>query len=134
MVQNGATFPFAVESKYRPLLAPIGVSSDRAWARIGSNQLTVKFGFLGCSTPLSNITCVEITGPYKAYRAIGARGSFSDTGATYGSTTVGGVCMEFDEPIPALDPTGLIRNEALTVTVADLEGFATALRRATGLD
>ncbi len=134
MRQNGATFPFAIESKFRPLLAPIGVTADRAWARIGSDRLTVKFGFLGCTTPLSNITCVEITGPYKAYRAIGARGSFADSGATYGSTTTGGVCMEFTEPISALDPTGHVRNEALTVTVADLDGFAAALRKATGLE
>ena len=42
--------------------------------------------------------------------------------------------MEFTEPISALDPTGHVRNEALTVTVADLDGFAAALRKATGLE
>ncbi|MCH9800624.1 MAG: hypothetical protein K0U62_03700 [Actinomycetia bacterium] len=132
--QPDLVFPFEVEDRFRPLLVGLGVTRHTAWARISDSELTVKFGFLGFRAPLSNIKCTEISGPYKAYRAIGARGSFSDRGATYGSTTAGGVCVEFREPLAALDPTGHVKNDAVTITVADRPGFEAALRRAANLD
>ena len=132
--QQEMVFPFEVEGRFRPLLVGLGVTKHSAWARISTEALTVKFGFLGFRTPLSNIKCTQISGPYKAYRAIGARASFSDTGATYGSTTAGGVCVEFRRPLAVLDPTGHRKNEAVTITVADRVGFEAALRQAANLD
>jgi hypothetical protein len=126
--QPDLVFPFEVENRFRPLLVGLGVTRHTAWARISHNELVVKFGFLGFRTPLSNINGTEISGPYKAYRAIGARG------ATYGSTTAGGVCVGFREPLAVLDPTGHVKNDAVTITVADRPGFEAALRRAANLD
>lgn len=71
--------------------------------------------------------------PARAYRAIGPRGSLTDRGLTFGTTTAGGVCLCVAEPIHGLDPFGLVAHPGLTVTVADREGFAAAVRRAAGL-
>jgi hypothetical protein len=130
---EGQVFPFAFQKRYLPLLAGLGVTPKTARVTIGEESLNVRFGFLSCTSALSNISCVQLTGPYRAYRAIGARGSLADSGATFGTTTAGGVCVEFREPVSALDPTGLLTHEALTVTVADRRGFADALKRAAGL-
>jgi hypothetical protein len=73
-----------------------------------------------------------VTGPYRWYTAIGVRGSFADSGLTFGSSTRGGVCVLFDEPVRGLDPFGLRRHEGLTVTVARREELAASLRRRIG--
>ena len=75
-----------------------------------------------------------ITGPYRGYRAIGPRGSFADRGLTFGSTTAGGVCLLLREPVPGLEPTGRMRHPGITLTVADREGFATAITARTGIE
>jgi hypothetical protein len=133
MIIDDSEFPFAFQRRYLLLLAGLGVTPKTAWVRLADGRLEVRFGFLGCSTPLVNITCVTLTGPYQAYRAIGARASLADSGATYGTSTAGGVCLEFREPVAALDPTGLIKNRALTVTVSDRHGLAAAVAVAAGL-
>ncbi len=83
---------------------------------------------------MRNIKCVQRTGPYAALKAIGARGSFTDRGATFGTTTAGGVCVEFKQPVKILDPSGIILHPGLTLTVADLDGFEQAVRDLAGLD
>jgi hypothetical protein len=126
-------YRFEFQHRYLPMLALLGVTPATAKAVIGPADLDVRFGVLRCRTPLTNIRCVQLTGPYKAIKAIGARASFADTGATFGTTTAGGVCVEFRHPVKALDPTGTITHEALTLTVADREQFAAALKVAAGL-
>lgn len=130
---DGRVFHFEFQRRYLPLLAGLGVTPKTARATIGDEELDVRFGFLRCRTPLDNIDCVQVTGPYKAYRAIGARASFADSGATFGTTTAGGACVQFIEPVSALDPTGHLKNEALTLTVVRPRDFAAALQRAAGL-
>ena len=104
-----------------------------AHVTITGDRLVARFGPWSCETTLDNIVSVELTGPYRAYRAIGPRGSFADRGLTFGTTTAGGVCLCFCEPVRGLDPAGLIAHPGLTVTVADREGFAAAVRAAAGL-
>lgn len=125
-------FRFEIQRRYLPLLAGLGVTPKTASATIGPEELDVRFGFLRCRTPVSNITCAMVTGPYKAYRAIGARASFADSGATFGTTTAGGVCLEFRDPVQALDPTGILKHEALTVTVVNREEFVAVVREMAG--
>jgi hypothetical protein len=38
-----------------------------------------------------------------------------------------GLCIIFREPIPGIEPTGILRHPAITLTVADCEGLAAAL-------
>ena len=127
------TFAFAFQQRYQPFLAAIGVTPNTTGVRVGPDEIVARFGPWTSRSPLSNITCVMITGPYKAYRAIGARASFADGGATFGTTTAGGVCMEFRRPVVALDLTKHLRHKGLTLTVEDREGFAEYLREAVGL-
>ncbi len=45
--------------------------------------------------------------------------SFADRGATFATSTEGGVCIRFHRPVRALLPFGPLRHPALTVTVAE---------------
>jgi hypothetical protein len=56
----------------------------------------------------------------------------SDHGLTFGTTTTGGVCLQLRDPVPGIDPLGLIRHPSLTLTVADPQRFAAAMRRYAG--
>ena len=123
-------FRFAFDDRFRLPLAAMGVTPATAFVTLTANdRFVARFGPWTCETPLSNVTCVERTGPYRWWRAIGARLSFKDAGATFGSTTAGGVCLCFAEPVRALDALGLLRHPGLTVTVADLDGFVAAVDR-----
>lgn len=126
-------FEFAFEKKYLPALAAIGVTPLTARVDVDDDVLDARFGPWHCRTPLGNITCVQQTGPYSAIKAIGARGSLADRGATFGTTTAGGVCVEFREPVKILDPSGMILHPGLTLTVSDRDGLEEAVRKATGL-
>ena len=121
------TFEFEFEDRYRPLLRLLGVTPETSSVVVGDGMLRCRFGPWSLDTPLSNITCVSRTGPYRGYRAIGARGSFADRGVTFGTTTRGGLCVEFAEPVPALLPTDAVRHPGLTLTVRDIDGLAEAL-------
>jgi hypothetical protein len=126
-------FEFAFEKKYLPALAAIGVTPLTARVEVDGEALDARFGPWHCRTPIDNITCVKQTGPYSAIKAIGARGSLSDRGATFGTTSKGGVCVEFRKPVRILDPSGNILHPGLTLTVSDRDAFEKAVREAAGL-
>lgn len=123
-------FDFRFDAPYRVPLAALGVLPDTAFVTVRPDAFIARFGPWTLETEPSNITCVERTGPYRWWRAIGPRGSFADGGATFGSSTSGGVCLRFARPVPALEPTGRFRHPGLTVTVADPEGLIAALTHA----
>ena len=82
----------------------------------------------GAATEFSNITAVELTGPYRFHRTAGpARYSLADRGLTFATNGDRGVCITFREPIAGLEPTGRLLHPNLTLTVADCEGLAHAL-------
>jgi len=126
-------FGFAFDPRFRWLLALVGVRPATARVTLSGEQLVARFGPWVCDTTVGNVSGVEVTGPYRWYTAIGARGSFVDRGLTFGSTPAGGVCILFHEPVTGLEPFGRARHPGLTVTVADRDGFARALRAAAGL-
>ncbi len=127
-------FVFEFEPRYRPLLALLGVTPGTATVTLDDQRVVARFGPWSCATPVANVREVCTTGPYRGYRAIGPRGSMADRGLTFGSTTAGGVCMLFRDPVSGLDPFGLMAHPGLTVTVADREGFAASLRSRAGLE
>ena len=126
-------FDFAFDDRVRPLLALVGVVPSTAHVTLDGDRLVARFGPWSCETTVDNVASVEVTGPYRAHRAIGTRASLADRGLTFGSTTAGGVCLCFREPVRGLDPFGLVAHPGLTVTVADRDGFAEAVRAAAGL-
>jgi hypothetical protein len=121
-------FEFAVESRYKPLLLAFGVREGAAWLRIDGDDLEVKFGFFGLSTTVGNVTGYQLSGDYKAYRAIGIRTSLKDRGVTFGSTTSRGLCVTFADPVPVKPGIGL-EHPGMTVTVDDVDGLAAEFER-----
>jgi hypothetical protein len=127
-------FRFAFDDRFRPMLALAGITPSTAFVSLTTDdRIVARFGPWTCDTRLANVTCIHRTGPYRWWRAIGARLSFADGGATFGSTTAGGVCLCFAEPVAALEPMGLVRHPGLTLTVEDCEGFGSAVARRTGV-
>ena len=119
-------FAFLHDPRFAGLLRVVGVTPTTAWVEVDEEELRVRFGRLGLRTPRDNVVGVEVTGPYRWYRAIGPRLSLADHGVTFGTATHGGACVCFHEPVPAL--LGARRGHpSATLTVADPAGLAAAL-------
>jgi hypothetical protein len=128
-------FDFAFEGRYRILLALVGVTPSTAHVTLtDDDRLVARFGPWSLETTLDNIRGMCVGGPYRGYRAIGARGSFADRGLTFGSSTAGGVCLLLREPVPGLEPTGRMRHPGVTLTLADIDGFVAAITARTGIE
>lgn len=121
-------FEFRFHKVYLPMLAAVGVTPATAHVVVTDDRLVARFGPWLCSTSLSNVADVCVTGPYTAVKAIGARMSVADRGLTFGTTTEQGVCLTFHRPVAGLDPLGVLRHPGLTVTVEDVDGFVAAVR------
>jgi len=126
-------FELAFDRRFRPQLAVLGITPSTAHVTIGPDRLQARFGPWVVRTIPSNVRGACVTGPYRAYRAIGPRLSMADRGLTFGSAIARGVCLLFREPVRGLDPLGFVRHPGLTVTVARPEEFAASVRRFAGL-
>jgi hypothetical protein len=126
-------FEMAFDPRFRLLLAAAGVTPATAHVTLTPDRLVACFGPWVCRTALSNVREVRLTGPYHWYRAIGPRLSLADHGLTFGTNTTCGVCLQLRDPVPGIDPAGLIRHPGLTLTVADPHRFAAAVRHCAGI-
>ena len=108
-------FPYEYDRCVTGPLRLLGVRADRDGVRVDDDRLVATFGFLNLTVPLTNIEGAQVTGPYRWYRALGPRLSYADHGVTFGTTTRGGACLRFIEPIPPV--FGPWRHPGLTVTV-----------------
>src|SRR3954452_24714074 len=123
------TFRFAFDHGHRLAALPFGVTPATARVTVG-DALRVTFGPWRLRTPLTNIAAVEVTGPYGFAKTAGpAHLSFADRGVTFATNGRRGVCVRFREPVAAIEPTGRLRHPGATLTVADVDGLATLLRR-----
>ena len=120
-------FAYAIDKRYRPLLLPFGlrVSTDGVTIT-DEGSLLATFGFVKIRTSLDNVTDAHITRHYRWWTAFGVRASMADDGLSFGTNNRAGVCIHFAEKVPSL----LRRSghSALTVTVAELDGLASALQ------
>ena len=126
-----STYRFEFEGRYKPFLRLQNITPDNSWVTVSDTHVRAVFGFARTSIALDNIQGVCLSGPYRGYRAIGTRLSLSDSGLTFGSTTVGGVCIEVKEPVRGVGPR---KHRGVTLTVADRGGFAADVRHRAGLD
>jgi hypothetical protein len=126
-------FEMAFDPRFRLALAALGVTPATAHVTVTPGRLVACFGPWACHTTPSNVREVCLTGPYRWYRAIGPRLSLADHGLTFGTTIARGVCLLLREPVPGIDPLGVIRHPGLTVTVADPQRFAATVRHYAGL-
>ncbi|MGH3874814.1 MAG: hypothetical protein ACRDSR_25475 [Pseudonocardiaceae bacterium] len=91
--------------------------------------LYIRFGPWRVRTPLSNVMSTTRTGPFSLIKTIGpAHLSFADRGMTCATNGEQGLCIRFIKPVRGLDPLGLLRHPAVTVTVADCDSLARVLR------
>jgi len=128
-VSGDATFPLRLVTPWRWALRLIGVRPGAAQVAITVDErLVAEFGPFRIETPLANVSGYLITGPYRFWRAIGPRGSGADRGFTFGTSTNGGVCLCFEDWVPARYVRGG-RMESLTVTVDDIDGLVGLLER-----
>jgi hypothetical protein len=129
-------FAFEFDSLHRRVSRAFGVSVGSAVVTLTDTDFDACFGPWRMKTPYSNIRDVEVTGPYQLIKTIGPpRLSLADRGLTFATNSRAGVCLTFRSPVPGVEPTGRLRHPNLTVTVADPEGLAEALRnRLTPLD
>lgn len=79
-------------------------------------------------TPVSNVASTIVNGPFGLLKTAGpAHLSLADRGLTFATNGERGLCITFDEPVPGIEPTHILRHPAVTVTVADCEGLAALL-------
>ena len=119
-------FGFLHDPRFARPLALAGLTPATCWVEVDETTLEVRFGRWGLRTPRDNIAGVEVTGPYRWYRAIGLRLSLADHGVTFGTSAHGGACVRFHEPVPLLLGKR-VPHPGATVTVADPHGLAVAL-------
>jgi hypothetical protein len=125
-------FEFAFAPSYERASRPFGVTPSSAWVSVDDVLLQARFGHWRVSTPLANITEVEVTGPYRFFKTAGpARLAITDRGLTFASNGDRGVRIGFRTPVPGLDRLGLLRHPELTVTVTDIDRLVRVLESRT---
>lgn len=126
-------FAFRFDRLYRVLGLPFGVTPNTTVVRVDNKEFMARFGPWKLRTPIGNVAVCRRIGPFARSKTVGpARLSLADHGLTFATSHDGGLCVRFGEPVPAIDPLGLIRHPALTVTVDDLDGLEEALGGPTG--
>lgn len=121
-------FAFRWHEPYRLAARPFGIHPGNAYVEVGERSLRAGFGRWLVHTPLTNVTDVYVTGPYRFYRTAGPpRLGITDRSLTFATNGELGVCIEFERPVWGIDRLGLIRHPSLTVTVSDVERLAQLL-------
>ena len=124
----GVIFEFSFDALHRAFALPLGITPRTAKVEVDGDRLLARFGLWRLSTTLANVEGTEVSGPYSPLKTIGpAHLSVADRGLTFATNSRCGLCIRFREPVPGIEPTGRLRHPGLTVTVADVDGLATAL-------
>ena len=121
-------FLFEWDLPYRVAGLPFGITPWTAYAEVGPAELFVRYGPWSLRTALSNVVSAEESGDYAFVKTAGPPHlSFTDRGVSFATNGRAGVCVTFDRPVPAIDPTRRIVHPGATLTLADRSGFAAAL-------
>lgn len=125
-----AAFSFRFHPAFAALALPLGVRPETSGVDVADDGLVVRFGPWRVRTPLSNIVAATVTGPYRWPKVVGPPHlSLSDRGLTFGTNPDEGVCIRFARPVTGIDPWGIVRHPALTVTVDEPAALAELLDR-----
>lgn len=126
-----AAFPFRFHPAFAAVALPLGVRPATCVVQVADEGLVVEFGPWRVATPLSNIVAATVTGPYHWPKVIGPPHlSLSDRGLSFATNADEGVCIGFARPVTGIEPWGVVRHPALTVTVAEPAALAELLDRA----
>jgi hypothetical protein len=123
-----SSFPFRFTRSYAVAARLFGITPRRSEVVVVDGMLRARFGPWRVQTSLSNITGVQVQGPYAFVKTAGPPHlTFSDRGLTFASNGERGVFVELRENVPGISPFGPPTHPNLTLTVADCEGLAAAL-------
>ena len=100
-----------------------GATRERAWAEIGDNGLTIRFGRAEFTTDRSNLRQWRIEGPFQWITAIGIRMSVRHRDVSFAGSPHGGVRIDLVRPVR----WGPFNVPAVWVGADDLQAFAAAL-------
>jgi hypothetical protein len=121
-------FPFRIDPMYRLPALCFGIVPATAWVEVGDGELRARLGPWSLRTPLDNIASATESGGFAFLKTAGpAHLSFADRGVTFATNGDRAVCVEFHQPVRALDPTGILRHPGATFTVADPPALLAAL-------
>ena len=121
MSTGSQRFEFRFASAYEAAARPFGITPRNAWVQVGARHLEARYGRWRVITLLTNVSRVEITGPYSFIKTAGPpRLGITDLGLTFASNGDRGVLLTFREKVSGLAP---LRHPELTVTVAEPEEF-----------
>lgn len=121
-------FEFEFVPSYARAAKPFGIKPSNAWVAIDDLLFDARFGPWRVTTPLTNITDVTVTGPYRFFKTAGsARLGFTDRGLTFATNGKRGVLITFATPVTGLDPFGVLHHPELTVTVAEIDRLVSVL-------
>ncbi len=118
-MQAVTRFRFRFTMPYRMAGAPFGVTPATTMVEVDRETFSVRFGPWSLETPLANVAGCDETGPFAFAKAGGpARMSLADRGISFATNGDRGLCVQFHEPVAAIEPLGRLRHPAATVTVA----------------
>lgn len=121
-------FEFRFARSYRMAAAAFGVTPRTAAVSVTPQELRVRFGPWRLCTPRANIAAVQRVGGFSWPKTAGpAHVSLTDRGITFATNGDRALCLQFHEPVPAMEPTGWLRHPGATVTVEDPDALALAL-------
>jgi len=124
-------FGFKFDRLHRVLGLAFGVTPSTTHVDVdpAAGRLVARFGPWVVDTSLANVKAATRTGGYFPLKTVGpAHLSLSDRGLTFATNDAEGVCVAFREPVHGIDPRGVVRHPALTVTVEDVDGLLDVLR------
>jgi hypothetical protein len=118
------SFPFVFQRPLDSWARWFAVVPTRSYVRVDDHGFEAVYGPWRIATVWSNVTGIERTGPYRAWKVAGpVRLSLADRGITMAATTTAGACLSFRDPVRGLDPLGVIRHPSATLGVDDLDEF-----------
>ena len=121
-------FDFAFSPAYAAAARPFGITPATTTVEVGPQWLYVRYGPWKLLTPRANVVGAQVTGGFGFAKTAGPPHlSLSDRGVSMTSNGDRALCLEFAEPVTAIDTTGAIRHPGATLAVADPEGLAAAL-------
>lgn len=121
-------YPFRFDRRYQLAALPFGITPQTAGLQIADEAVAVRFGPWRLRTSRSNIASVSITGPYCLVKTIGPPHlSWADQGMSCVTNPEEGVCIAFKVPVAGIEPLGVFRHPAVTVTVAECSRLTEAL-------
>jgi len=121
-------FDFAFSPTYAAAARPFGITAATTSVEVGPHWLFVRYGPWKLLTPRTNVVAAHVTGDFSFIKTAGPPHlSMSDRGVSMTSNGDRALCLEFAQPVTAIDTTGVIRHPGATLAVADPEGLAAAL-------